>query len=327
MEVRASRKLIAERAGVSKTTVTRVLSGFSSVSDETKKRVLSVIDELGYTQNKLAGNLGRNQNCNFVAMLVPDMTNYYYLEMFDRMVSSLENLDYTVSIYKVSQGNFEQMMDKIIQNRVSAIINLAFIPISEAYLKKVESANIKIVHPGIHTDPVRIKVDYRAAMQQAFESLRSRGCRQFRFLCGASRSFLADGRIQTFLSLMAETGLEGEPNVIWGNYPEVSALNEGYLIMRQLLEEIPDLDAVFCLNDMMAIGAIKAVRESGRKAGRDVSVIGFDNIRLGEFSIPSLSTIDSNIELEAQLYVDYVLGKKVGEAEIKSEYISRLSTR
>lgn len=113
MESNASRKLIAERAGVSKTTVTRVLSGASSVSAKTRKKVMSVIDELGYTQNRLATNLSRNKNSNFVAMLVPDMTNYYYLEMFDRIVSMLEDLDYTISVYKVTKNNYSKMLDKI----------------------------------------------------------------------------------------------------------------------------------------------------------------------------------------------------------------------
>lgn len=312
---------------MSKTTVTRVLEGFPSVSDETRSRVLSIIDELGYTQNKLAGNLGRNQNSSTVAMLVPDMTNYYYLEMFDRTVSILENLDYTVSIYKVSTGNFFHMMDKIISNRVMAIINLAFIPISEAYLKKAKSANIKIIHPGIDEDPVKIIVDYSGAMKQCFVSLQAAGCKSFRFLCGADRSFLADGRIQNFIALMKESGRKGEECIIWGNYPEVSALNIGYQLMGRMLKETPELDAVFCLNDMMALGAIKAIRESGRKVGRDVSVVGFDNILLSEYSIPSLSTIDSNNEKETQMYIDYILGKKKGDSIIVSKYIPRSSTR
>lgn len=322
-----SRRLIAEKAGVSKTTVTRVLAGFSSVSEETRNRVLAVIDEFGYTQNKLAGNLVRNLNSNFVAMLVPDMTNYYYLEMFDRMVSILENLEYTVSIYKVSESNLKRMVDKIVENRASVIINLAFTPLDEADLKKIQSANIKIVHPGISEDPVKIKSDYLPAMKEAFDSLIDAGCKKIYFLCGTGRRFLEDGRLQVFLSLMRERGIDGESRIVWGNYPEESAINEGYRLMLEMVRDIPDLDAVFCLNDMMALGAIKAVREAGKKVGKDVSVIGFDNIKLGEFSIPSLSTIDSNIELEAQFYVDYILGKKGKDPETQSVYIPRASTR
>ena len=123
MEKNVSRKSIAEMAGVSKTTVTRVLNGSTSVSEKTRERILSVIKECGYTQNKLAVNISSNKNCNFIAMLVPDMSNYYYLEMFNRMVTELEDYDYTISIYRVSRSNFSRVLDKVIQNRVSAIIN------------------------------------------------------------------------------------------------------------------------------------------------------------------------------------------------------------
>ena len=73
-----SRKLIAERSGVSLRTVTRVLQGDNLVAEGTRQRVLGVVEELGYTRNKLAGNLSRNKNSNFVVVLVPDMSNYYY---------------------------------------------------------------------------------------------------------------------------------------------------------------------------------------------------------------------------------------------------------
>ena len=326
MEKNISRKSIAEIAGVSKTTVTRVLSDSESVSEETRKKVLDVIAELGYTQNKLAMNVSSNKNSNFVAMLVPDMSNYYYLEMFNRMVTAFEDCDYTISIYLVNEHNFSKILDKIIQNRVSAIINLAFTPFTEEYLKKTACANIKVVHPGLHEDPVKINIDYSAALSKAFDFMIGKGVSNFRFLCGTDEKFLDDGRITDYLSIMKKLGKEEpEKTLIWGNYPENAALTEGYEDIKRLLESGEKVEGLFCLNDMMAIGAMKALRENGYKVGEDAFVVGFDNISLGKFSVPALSTVDSFIDVEAKQYAKYILGKSGKPQKIVSELILRQS--
>ncbi len=326
MEKNISRKSIAEIAGVSKTTVTRVLSDSESVSEETRKKVLDVIAELGYTPNKLAMNVSSNKNSNFVAMLVPDMSNYYYLEMFNRMVTAFEDCDYTISIYLVNENNFSKILDKIIQNRVSAIINLAFTPFTEEYLKKTACANIKVIHPGINEDPVKINIDYSVAMRQAFESMKLKGVCDFKFLCGTDKRFLDDGRISSYIEIMKGYGEKTpEDTLIWGNYPENPALAEGYAAIKKLIESGKRVEGLFCLNDMMAIGAMKALRESGYKVGENVFVVGFDNISLGQFSVPALTTIDSFIDVEAMQYARYILGKSGKPQKIVSSFIARKS--
>ena len=329
MEKNVSRKSIAEMAGVSKTTVTRVLNGSTSVSEKTRERILSVIKECGYTQNKLAVNISSNKNCNFIAMLVPDMSNYYYLEMFNRMVTELEDYDYTISIYRVSRSNFSRVLDKVIQNRVSAIINLAFEPMTEADLKKIRCANIKVIHPGLGEDPVKVKINYRPAMEKAFAELKEKRADGLYFICGAGKSFSDDKRIVTYLELMKANNVPNAENtIIWGDYPKISAMDAGYVAGAELIDKKGKIGGLFCMNDMMALGAIKALRDRGVKAGRDVKVVGFDNILLGQYSVPALSTVDSHIDLEARRYVDYILGKTSGEeSEIESVYVKRSSSR
>ncbi len=326
MERNVSRKSIAEIAGVSKTTVTRVMNGSDSVSEKTREKVLSVISEYGYTQNKLALNVSNNKNSNFVAMFVPDMSNYYYLEVFNHMVSLFEDYDYTISVYLVTKHNFSKILNKVLENRVSAIINLAFVPMSESDLKKIRCANIKVIHPGLHEDPVKISIDYLPAIREAFEGMVARGAKKFYFLCGADESFLRDNRIVSYLSLMKENGqAEPEKTVLMGEYPEISALNAGYETVAKLLESGEKPDGLFCMNDMMAIGAMRALREAGIEIGKEAFVVGFDNILLGQYSATSLGTIDSFIEKEARQYVDYVLGRPGGTKSIVSRYIPRAS--
>ena len=96
-----SRKEIALRAGVSKTTVTRVLAGDETVLPENRKKIMQVVEDSGYTRNVLASNLAKNKRSTAVAMLVPDMTNYYYMQMFNEMVSCARKYGYTISIYSI----------------------------------------------------------------------------------------------------------------------------------------------------------------------------------------------------------------------------------
>lgn len=332
MENNVSRKSIAEMAGVSKTTVTRVLNGSASVSEKTRQKILSVIAECGYTHNKLAVNISSNRNCDFIAMLVPDMSNYYYLEMFNRMVTELEDYDYTISIYRVNKNNFSKVLDKVIQNRVAAIINLAFEPMTESDLKKIRCANIKVIHPGVGEDPVKIRINYRPAMEKAFGELKEKSVDGLYFICGAGKSFLDDNRLVTYLDLMKENGFDGaEDTIIWGDYPKISAMDAGYIAGAELIEKKGKIGGLFCMNDMMALGAIKALRDRGIKAGRGVKVVGFDNILLGQYSVPALSTVDSHIDMEARRYVDYILGeagkKSPAETTIESVYIKRGSSK
>lgn len=328
MDEKAGRKLIAERAGVSKTTVTRVLSGNASVSEKTQKKVMNVIEELGYTQNKLAINLSRNKNSNFIAMLVPDMTNYYYLQMFDTITRLLDGTDYTISVYRVTEQNWTHMLDQMLKYRVAAVINMLFYPVPTEYMKKFDCARIKVIHPDIPNDLVRLRFDYAPAIREAFESMRRAGRKNFYFLCGMNDEYIVDGRIVCYLELMREIGVsKPEETVLWGDYPHVSALQAGYDLIKRLHDCGGDADALFCMTDMTAFGAIKALRELGKEPGRDVSVVGFDNILLGEYSQPTLSTIDSFLEEEARRYVDFIFDREYATDLIVSKYIERGSIK
>ena len=143
------RREIAKLAGVSTTTVTRVLSKKGSVSPETEERVHSVIRQTGYTPNNLASNLSRNNRSNIIVLLVPDMTNYYYMEMFDAMMKAARNFRAIISIYSLSATNANEVVEEVVANRVSGIVNMGLVPLTHDCLRRVDSAGIKFIHSGI----------------------------------------------------------------------------------------------------------------------------------------------------------------------------------
>jgi len=195
-----SRKEIALRAGVSKTTVTRVLAGDETVLPENRKKIMQVVEDSGYTRNVLASNLAKNKRSTAVAMLVPDMTNYYYMQMFNEMVSCARKYGYTISIYSISTDTLDEVVNEVVCNRVCGIVNLGLDSISEDSLKKVRAAGIKIIYPGWPEDEFyQFNTDYEDGMAEAMAALKEGGAKRVCFIFGTKRRLLQDGRLKAFL--------------------------------------------------------------------------------------------------------------------------------
>ena len=305
-----SRKEIALRAGVSKTTVTRVLAGDETVLPENRKKIMQVVEDSGYTRNVLASNLAKNKRSTAVAMLVPDMTNYYYMQMFNEMVSCARKYGYTISIYSISTDTLDEVVNEVVCNRVCGIVNLGLDSISEDSLKKVRAAGIKIIYPGWPEDEFyQFNTDYEDGMAEAMAALKDGGAKRVCFIFGTKRRLLQDGRLKAFLKYGEAFGFSvSEEDIFFGEYTDCPALDEGYRTAKKLFQDGIRYDAIFCLNDMMAYGAICGIRDCGFKVPRDVSVIGFDNTLLDRYLTPTLSSIGSSLRDEAEGYIQYIVG-------------------
>ena len=321
------RREIAKLAGVSTTTVTRVLSKSGSVSPETVEKVHNIMRETGYTWNAIASNLSKNKRSNIIALLVPDMTNYYYMEMFDAMMKVARNYGTIISIYSLSATNANEVVEEVVANRVSGIVNMGLVPLTHECLKLVDSAGIKFIHSGLRDrEDCDFRIDYQKAMLAAVRHLRETGCERPCFLFGMKEKLLHDEKIVCYRRALGEYGY-GEPEIVLGSYPSVSAAAFGYQKVRKLYESGTPYDALFCLNDMMAVGALRALQDCGKRIPEDVSVIGFDNIKLGEYLKPSISTLSGDILEEARAYVQYCVGAASGGAVVKSSFLPRESVR
>ena len=303
----AGRKDIADRAGVSKTTVTRVLAGNASVSEKTRDKVMRVIHELGYVYNEVAAGLAKRKCTAVIALLVPDMTNYYYLQMFNAMSRRAHECGYIISVFAITEENMYEVLDSVIANRVVCIINMGLTPISEEYVRKIENANIRMIHPGTGEDALNYRYDY-AAYDEIADKLIGAGAKTFCFLFCMPERLNHDYRLKAIVQALTDRRVE-RVDIVYGDVPKESAVSAGYRHAKALIEQGKKYDALFCLNDMLAIGAMRALKEAGLRIPQDVSVIGHDNILLGEFESHSLTTIDINPEFEAKLYIDYVAGK------------------
>ena len=324
------RKEIAQLAGVSKTTVTRVLSGEGAVSKETQEKINRIIKETGYTHNVIARNMAKRRQSNMLALLVPDITNSYYTEIFSAMSNAGREYGLIISVYNINQTNVDEVIGEVIANRAMGIVNMGLVPITHESLRRVESANIKFVYTGIRNkEPFGVKMNYYTAMKDVILRLKENGCRSIGFMFGMKEKLLHDNKVKAFKEILLSCDCKySDKSILLGKYPSKSAVLTGYLKAKELYADGIPYDALFCLNDMMAIGAMRGVRECGHRVPEDVSIVGFDNIVMGNYCEPPIATIGYNIQEEAKAYVDYCTGNLSAESvEVVCRFIPRASIR
>lgn len=322
-----TREEVAKRCGVSAMTVTRVVSGKGYVKASTQKKVREAIEELGYFPNKLAYNLAQKKS-NEIAIILPDLTNPYYLQVIEAIIKESTQYGYVATIFKADEKELSEVLDEIISIRVAGIVNYSS-ALPEKYVKALERMNVKVIRSNGYDNEVGIKLDYTKAISDAVGVLKNKGVKDVLFVSGMSREYSnIDPKVSIFIKCMSEHGLSVDENsIIYGNYPKEKAFIVGYDLGCEILDRNKKNNAVFCMNDMMAFGFISAAKKKGLKLPDDLAVIGFDNIYLSAFYDPTLSTISIDIENEAKMYVDYIVGAEINiDAYVNATFIERNST-
>ena len=302
------REEVAKIAGVSVTTVTRVANGAEYVSEKTREKVQKVIDQYHYKPNSVALNLTKKES-KTIAVLVEDLCNQYVAEVVEVLTSEAMKFGFITMLFFVSEKNICAVIDDVLENNVAGLINLSLINIEQACGEKFEGRNINTVNV-LEGKGLCLKMDYDEAMDLAFDMLAKAGKKHAVFIGGMIRSWmLGDGRVRSFLEKsrkLAEPSVEND--VLSGGYPQKKYENIGYDFIMQHLAKGNTFDAVFCLNDAIAIGVMKALAEAGKKVPDEIAVVGCDNVRLARMLSPALTTFDGKIEEVADEYFKYAAG-------------------
>ncbi|PKL23981.1 MAG: LacI family transcriptional regulator [Spirochaetae bacterium HGW-Spirochaetae-3] len=284
---------VARLAGVSKSTVSRVITeSGGSVSPRAQERVTAAIKELGYTRNTLAAGL-RAQKTWMVLVMVPDIANPYWSEIARAAQDRLEaegnsvvvgNTDWLKSredrYFELARsGRFDGMVINSVTDDIAAINDMG-IPVVMVG-ERAESQDIDTVG-----------TDTTAATRMALEHLWEHGNRRIAIATSdhGGERFLSLRR-RAYEDFMADKGVEPDPSLAFS----VKLSEEGG---RELVGSLLALDgwrdridAVFCGNDILAIAAINALRDSGIEAGRDLSLVGMDDIPAAAHTFPALTTV------------------------------------
>ena len=282
---------VARKAGVSVKTVSRVVNDQSEVAEETRQRVLTAIDGLGYRPSKLARALV-TQRTDTVGLILGDITNPFFLEFSRGVMDAAQAEGYSVFVCNSDgqQPTQTLALDSLVDHAVDGIILFPSYDSEDAMkafadrYQPVVSVNRFFEHPGIGL--IMIKA-YQGA-RLAVDYLVSKGHTAIGMIAGSAAPLSLMQRFQGF-----RDGLEGHglPVVDEWILPGHPILEHGVRAARQLLTEHPQVTAIFAYNDLLALGAIQTCKKSGRRVPDDCAIVGFDDIQFAPLVSPALTTV------------------------------------
>jgi LacI family transcriptional regulator len=285
---------IARKAGVSRSTVSRVINGHPNVSESVRQRVSQVIRKTGYHPNVAARSLA-SQRSWMIGLVLPRsvsafFTDPYYHHLTQGIAQACNLYDYTLGLFLIGSREDEEKIFPRISHRGSLDgILLQSGQSGDQLASRLINSKIPLVIVGRPFNPDSasyIDVDNVDAAYGATVHLIRQGRQRVAFISGPENLTVSIDRKQGYLKALNERGRVVEPSLmVQGEFTEAS----GYHAMRQLLPAKPD--AVFVASDSMAFGAMRAVSEAGLKIPGDVALVGFDDLPVTAPSKPSLTTV------------------------------------
>ena len=281
---------VAKKAGVSTATVSRVLNDLNVVKSSTRARVLKAAEELKYHPNLHARSLARGKS-RTLGILVSNMENPFFFDIYHALESAAHARGYEVVVANTDYRS-EQLVSSVrlmIGWRVAGLA--AIVSEMDSHLMQVlTDSRIPIVFYDVGTPKkniTNVRVDYRKGMKKIVEYLHSLGHTRMAFLGHHSTLGPISERRKTFTETVARFSPSVQAQIVGGS----DGLEGGRQAARELLSSGFDPTAIICVNDFMAVGVLRQLRDQGIRVPEDVSVTGFDNIRLAEFCSPALTTV------------------------------------
>lgn len=284
-------KDVAKRAGVSVATVSHVINETRFVSEELKQRVLKAIEELDYQPDAVARSLRRKET-RTIGLIVPDNSNPFFAEVARGIEDVGFEQGYSVILCN-SDWNLEKeltYLDTLIAKRVDGIVFIAATTQVEHVKSLVENRTPVVVAerkmPEIEVDSVL--VDNFQGGYEATKHLLDLGHRRIGCISGPWDLTPSAERVTGYKLALNRHELRAEEDlIVRGDY----LFESGEMAVRTLLELSAPPTAIFACNDLMAIGAMKAILEQGLRVPEDISIVGFDDIALASYLNPPLTTI------------------------------------
>lgn len=294
------REDVANEAGVSSATVSYVLNGTKRLSPDVEKRVLDAAKRLNYHPNRLAQSLAGSKS-HTVAFLTNDITNVYQLDIIKGMQEAALKEDYIIYIVDAF-GNVEKYIDHLLSRNIDGIY-IAGAPdfLTDAHLCTLRDAGIKILTDFSRStylpDVSYIMSDMYDGFMQAVAHLKKLGHTHIGYLSAFDEACYYDVRLPAFKIAMRKLLDPPAFDIEYGGHPYTSSEKLGEQLMERMMRLHPDVTAVIATNDLMALGAIKAVWNANKRVPEDYSVIGIDNIEKGRTFTPRLTTLDQDGKL------------------------------
>ena len=335
-------RMLAEHLGLSQTTVSLVLNNSpsaKSIPQETRNRVIEAAERLNYRPNYFARALRQSRSMS-VGVLAPDLSEGYFTQVMSGVVEELTSAHYFyfTACHDWKRELIEKYPQMLVERSVDGflLLNTAADDIAVPVPVVAISAHIAI------ENVTNIILDHHRAAELALTHLYELGHRRIAFIRGPHAIPDAEFRWEGIQQVAREIDLKLDPALTvridaasWsmetGYHPMAPEI--GYKPMQALLDKTRDFTAIFCFNDIAAIGAIRALKDAGLTVPGDVSVVGFDDIQSAAYSTPSLTTVRQPLremgKCGARVLLDRIADREKeypGEIVMAPELVIREST-
>jgi len=328
---------VAKIAGVSPSTISRVMNTPDIVAEDTRQKVMNAVKELAYIPNMMAANMPRRRT-NSIGLIIPDITNIFFSNLVRGVQDVCEKHGYSVLVVNSddSQEKEGRYLKLLYSRRVDGIIMTVAGYREEEFpeeeLSLLKKMNIVLIDREINgmTTPI-VKVNNFAGAYSAVKYLLSMGHKKILYLAGIEGTRTNQEREKGYLSALKEA------HISWKK--ELTAdfrLDTAYQKIIQYWPQLKNSDelptAIFAANDLMAIGVLKAFAQLKVQVPKDVSIIGFDNIPFSDCTYPPLTTVSQPTYLMGEKAVEILIkvieGKKSEKSiQLEAELIHRNSVR
>jgi len=284
---------VARAAGVSRMTVSRALKKDSPISQGTREKILKVVRDMNYVPDQMAGSLTTKKS-GFVAVLVPSLNNSHFAETVQALTEELEELGLQILLGHTdySPDREEQLVEAMLRRRPEAIV-LSYDGHNERTRTLLKGALVPVIElwerpkePIAHT----IGFSNHTAAAEMTTTLINQGYRNIAFLGELGDDWTRGAeRRAGFRAAMTAAGLSAH-RILQAGKPPMS-IEDGASALPELLERFPDTQAIFCVSDAPAFGALSALKERKIAVPQDIAIAGFGNFELSRYATPTLSTV------------------------------------
>ena len=285
-------KKVSELAGVSTATVSRTLKNPSLVTEKTREKVMEAVQLAGYRPNWLASSVKTGRS-NSIVVLVPNLVNPFFMRIIEGIEQAAQEQGYSVLLGDTQGKGMREneYASMVLSNRADGLIQLDHsFPFSDNDASLADSIPMVSVCERIPEKSYpHIELDNYAAGRAVMNHLVSYGHKHFGFIAGQRSSQIFRDRFAGMKSVMDEEGLSFDESMLTGERYQIDTGIEG---VRTLLQNSIRPTAICCFNDDIALGAMHEIHRQGLKIPDDISVTGFDNVRISAYLNPPLTTVD-----------------------------------
>ncbi len=284
-------KSVAKKAGVSVATISRVLNHPDAVAPDTKEHILSVMESLDYKPNWMARGLKLNRT-GAIALLIPEITDMGYMEIAKGVEDVAHQKNYNIMLCATEddRSKEKEYIENFIARKIDGII-LVSTYLKKRDLQQLRKQDIPVVLIGKNDELAGenlVYTDYKAAAAEATRHLIEIGYRKIGIIYGSRPKIENTDKLDGFRKTMEEEGLSYQAEHF---FEEENSIEGGYLAASKLLNLTDRPEAIFVTSDIMAVGAMEKIKQSGLRIPQDIAVVGFDNLKISGYLEPKLTTV------------------------------------